>query len=275
MSFARISPTPSTASSSASLAASSSSRPPNSATICATTSLRQPRDAPEHAIPAGRDRVVERVELAVVAEQLGEPAEVEQVLVGEAADLLQRGGERLVGVAGRGSRARAPTSPRPRRPSSPRAASRSGVPRCRARRCSARSRPPSASRAPSAAAPSARRAAWCRPRTPAPSAASRPGPGACGTCPASRVPGWPSRAPRGCPRGCTWRRRRTRETTSRRWEIGDHERVGLLGDALGGPVAGARLVERIVGSGISWTFAIVILVAFAFRMIAPSIFASW
>ena len=33
--------------------------------------------------------------------------------------------------------------------------------------------------------------------------------------------------------------------------------------------------ERIVGSGISCTFAIVIFVAFALRMIAPSIFATW
>ena len=33
--------------------------------------------------------------------------------------------------------------------------------------------------------------------------------------------------------------------------------------------------DRIVGSGISWTFAQRILVLFAARMIAPSIFASW
>ena len=33
--------------------------------------------------------------------------------------------------------------------------------------------------------------------------------------------------------------------------------------------------ERIVGSGISCTFAMLIFVAFALRMIAPSIFASW
>ena len=32
---------------------------------------------------------------------------------------------------------------------------------------------------------------------------------------------------------------------------------------------------RIVGSGMSWTFAHEILVVFADRMIAPSIFASW
>ena len=34
-------------------------------------------------------------------------------------------------------------------------------------------------------------------------------------------------------------------------------------------------LERIVGSGISWTFAATICVAWAFRMIAPSIFATW
>ena len=33
--------------------------------------------------------------------------------------------------------------------------------------------------------------------------------------------------------------------------------------------------ERIVGSGMSWTLAVAIFVAFAFRTIAPSIFASW
>jgi hypothetical protein len=33
--------------------------------------------------------------------------------------------------------------------------------------------------------------------------------------------------------------------------------------------------ERIVGSGISWTFAHEILVVFELRMIAPSIFDSW
>jgi hypothetical protein len=33
--------------------------------------------------------------------------------------------------------------------------------------------------------------------------------------------------------------------------------------------------DRMVGSGISWTFAQRILVLFAARMIAPSIFASW
>src|SRR3984957_17346548 len=57
--------------------------------------LRQPWDAAEHAVTARRDRIVERVELAVVSEQLGEPPEVEQVLVCEPADLLQAGGESL------------------------------------------------------------------------------------------------------------------------------------------------------------------------------------
>ena len=33
--------------------------------------------------------------------------------------------------------------------------------------------------------------------------------------------------------------------------------------------------ERMVGSGMSWTLAIVIFVALAFSAMAPSIFASW
>src|SRR5437764_682269 len=37
----------------------------------------QPRDAAQHPVAARRDRVVERVELAVVAQQLGQAAEVE------------------------------------------------------------------------------------------------------------------------------------------------------------------------------------------------------
>src|SRR3954462_15913196 len=40
----------------------------------------QARNATEDAEAAGRDGIVERVDLAVVAEQLGEPPEVEQVL---------------------------------------------------------------------------------------------------------------------------------------------------------------------------------------------------
>ena len=34
-------------------------------------------------------------------------------------------------------------------------------------------------------------------------------------------------------------------------------------------------IDRIVGSGISWTLAQVILVALAVRLIAPSILATW
>src|SRR5436305_474953 len=58
--------------------------------------LRQPRDAAQHAVAARGDRVVERVQLAVVAEHLGEAAEVEQVLVAQAAELLERRREALV-----------------------------------------------------------------------------------------------------------------------------------------------------------------------------------
>src|SRR5450755_4515896 len=61
--------------------------------------LRQARDAAEDAIAARRHRVVERVELAIVAEQLGETSEVEQVLVPEATDRVEHGGELLVAVA--------------------------------------------------------------------------------------------------------------------------------------------------------------------------------
>ena len=244
MSFARISPTPSTASSSASVAASSSSRPPNSATICGDDQLGQARDPPQHAVAARRDGVVERVELAVVAEQLGEAAEVEQVLVGEPADLLERGREALVGVARTGSRARAPPSRRRRRPSSPRAASRSGAPRCRARRCSARSRPPCASRAPSAAAPSARRAASSPPSN---SSAVR------------RVETWSRRVRYLSSVASAWlalasttgmsSRMYLTPSTYTRDDLAalgdrDHERVGLLGDALGRAVAGAGLVRE-------------------------------
>src|SRR4051812_27756487 len=53
MSFARISPTPSTVSSSASVAASSSSRPPNSLTICATTSFGSRGTRPRIRKPRG------------------------------------------------------------------------------------------------------------------------------------------------------------------------------------------------------------------------------
>src|SRR6476646_9014594 len=48
--------------------------------------LGQARDATEHAVTARRDGIVERVQLAVVPEQLGETPEVEQVLVCEPAD---------------------------------------------------------------------------------------------------------------------------------------------------------------------------------------------
>src|ERR1700759_5818400 len=43
----------------------------------------QPWDAPQNAESAWRDGVVQRVQLAVMAEQLGQAAEVEQVLMGQ------------------------------------------------------------------------------------------------------------------------------------------------------------------------------------------------
>src|SRR3954451_949694 len=51
---------------------------------------REPRDAAKDAEAPRRDGVVERVDLAVVAEQLREAAEVEQVLVREPGDAVER-----------------------------------------------------------------------------------------------------------------------------------------------------------------------------------------
>src|SRR5919109_4850041 len=62
--------------------------------------LRQPRDAAQDPVAAGRHGIVKRVDLAVVAEQLGEAPEVQEVLVGQPADLVQRAGECLVAVLG-------------------------------------------------------------------------------------------------------------------------------------------------------------------------------
>src|SRR4051812_21427490 len=59
---------------------------------------REARDASEDAIAPRRDGIIQGVELAVVAQDLGEAAEVEEVLVRQAADLVERGGERVVGV---------------------------------------------------------------------------------------------------------------------------------------------------------------------------------
>ena len=100
MSFARMSPTPSTASSSASVAARISSSPPNSPHDPLDHQLRQARDAAEDAVAARRDGMVERVELAVVAEQLGQPAEVEQVLVRQPRQRVEHQREALLGRLG-------------------------------------------------------------------------------------------------------------------------------------------------------------------------------
>src|SRR6188472_734313 len=51
--------------------------------------LRQPGDAPEDAVATGRDGIVQRVDLAVVAEDLGEATEVEQVLMRQARDAVE------------------------------------------------------------------------------------------------------------------------------------------------------------------------------------------
>src|SRR4051794_35504354 len=57
---------------------------------------RQARDAPEDAVAAGGDGEVEGVDLAVVAEELREAPEVEQVLVREPRDPVERHGEGVV-----------------------------------------------------------------------------------------------------------------------------------------------------------------------------------
>src|SRR3954467_447121 len=61
---------------------------------------RQARDLPEDPVAAGRHRIVEGVQLAVVAQHLGQAGEVEQVLVGQAADLVERDREGVVDVLG-------------------------------------------------------------------------------------------------------------------------------------------------------------------------------
>src|ERR1700682_5356763 len=43
--------------------------------------LRQPRNPSQHAVAARRDGIVERIQLAVVTEQLGQPPEVQEVLM--------------------------------------------------------------------------------------------------------------------------------------------------------------------------------------------------
>src|SRR5579864_1656863 len=60
--------------------------------------LRQARNAPENPVTARRYGVVKRVQLGVVAQQLRQAAEVEEILMGQAPDLVQRGGERLIRV---------------------------------------------------------------------------------------------------------------------------------------------------------------------------------
>ena len=65
------------------------------------------------------------------------------------------------------------------------------------------------------------------------------------------------------------------ETTSRRWEIAITSAAVCLDTRSAVRCLVPVSWDRIVGSGISWTFAIVILVALALRMMAPSILATW
>src|SRR6266498_2613217 len=60
--------------------------------------LGQAGDPAENPVAARRYREVERVELAVVPEQLAEPPEVEQVLVREARERLHDRGEAVFGL---------------------------------------------------------------------------------------------------------------------------------------------------------------------------------
>src|SRR5690242_20201658 len=60
--------------------------------------LGEAGDPPQDAESAGRRGIVEGVQLAVVAEQLRQAPEVEQVLIGQAHELVERLGKRLVGV---------------------------------------------------------------------------------------------------------------------------------------------------------------------------------
>src|SRR3954453_4784714 len=59
--------------------------------------LRKPGNPAQDAVAAGRDGIVEGVDLAVVPQKFGQAPQVEQVLVGEAGDAIERGGEGLVG----------------------------------------------------------------------------------------------------------------------------------------------------------------------------------
>src|SRR3954451_11249242 len=56
----------------------------------------QARDAPQDPVAPRRDGIVERVDLAVVAQKLRQAPEVEQVLVGQAGKLVQHRGECVV-----------------------------------------------------------------------------------------------------------------------------------------------------------------------------------
>ena len=96
MSFARMSPTPSTDSSSGSEAARISSSPRELAHDRLNHHLGNARDAPQDAVAAWRGGMVEGVQLAVVAEQLGQPTEVEQVLMRQPGERVQHHREPLL-----------------------------------------------------------------------------------------------------------------------------------------------------------------------------------
>ena len=237
--------------------------------------LRQARNAPEDPVAARRDRVVERVELAVVAEQLREPPEVQQVLVGQAAELLERArrsARRVVGqvvaherglVGGDadhrllelhldqpalGAELDDVALDLDRHARHELGALEHGQDVVQRRR---------------------------RPRTRAPSGASRPGRGGCGTCRASPAPGWPWRARRGCPRGCTSRRRRRarRPRGAGRSRSRARRSAWRRARRCGGGCRSRATGSSGRASAGRWPIAI--FVALALRTMAPSIFATW
>src|SRR3954454_21250792 len=63
--------------------------------------LGNARDPAQHAVAARADREVQGVDLAVVADQLGEATEVEHVLVGHPAQGLEHRGQVLLGILDR------------------------------------------------------------------------------------------------------------------------------------------------------------------------------
>ena len=209
MSLALVGPTPSTASRSASEAARTSSSPPSSWMIFWTTSLGMRGIRPEHPVAARGDREVEGVDLAVVAEQLGEAAEVEHVLVGQVRpSVCSDGGEVLLGVLDRvvADQRRLVGGDADHRLlelhlDQPALGAELDDVALDLDRHPGHQLGPLQDREHVVEDAAALELEHGQPRR-------RPGRAARGTCRASPGPGWPWPAPRGCPGGCTWSPRR-------------------------------------------------------------------